>query len=352
MGNGDADHAQWGRPQQWDEAKQPRPKYACTAARPCSELAAETAAAMAAASIAFAATGSNDDATYAAELRSNAASLFEFAASNRGLYHLSITDAAKFYKSWGDDDDLGWAAAWLARSTADAGKKASYIAAAESYAAAVGWEGAEQSWDGKTPGLNLLLYKLTGKQQHKTMVEKFLAKWMPGEGNTVAYTPQGLAWYMKWGPLRYAANTALIAVGYADALDSSGSGGAGGGADARAREYTSWARGQIQYMLGHANTLGPNGAGFSYLVGYGDHFPRKVHHQMATCPKAPAACDWNTFNDESKPNAYTLYGALVGGPGKDDSFDDKRSDYIKNEVTLDYNAGFTSVLAALIQFDA
>jgi hypothetical protein len=104
-------------------------------------------------------------------------------------------------------------------------------------------------------------------------------------------------------------------------------------------------------MLGD-NTIGPNGVGYSFLVGYGDHYPKKVHHQMATCPKAPANCDWNTFNDESKDNAFTLYGALVGGPGNDDSFEDKRSDYIKNEVTLDYNAGFTSVLAALVQLDA
>lgn len=49
---------------------------------------------------------------------------------------------------------------------------------------------------------------------------------------------------------------------------------------------------------------------------------------------------------------YTLYGALVGGPGIDDSYEDRRADYIKNEVTLDYNAGFTSVLAALVQLDS
>jgi len=35
------------------------------------------------------------------------------------------------------------------------------------------------------------------------------------------------------------------------------------------------------------------------------------------------------------------------GPGVDDSYVDVRSDYVKNEVAVDYNAGFTGVLAAL-----
>ena len=35
------------------------------------------------------------------------------------------------------------------------------------------------------------------------------------------------------------------------------------------------------------------------------------------------------------------------GPGDDDSYVDVRTDYIKNEVAVDYNAGFTGALAAL-----
>ena len=33
----------------------------------------------------------------------------------------------------------------------------------------------------------------------------------------------------------------------------------------------------------------------------------------------------------------------------DDSLNDKRSDFIENEVTLDYNAAFQSLLAGLLQ---
>jgi endoglucanase len=43
-----------------------------------------------------------------------------------------------------------------------------------------------------------------------------------------------------------------------------------------------------------------------------------------------------------------LYGALVGGPSSpDDAYQDVRTDYVRNEVADDYNAGFTSALARL-----
>ena len=42
-----------------------------------------------------------------------------------------------------------------------------------------------------------------------------------------------------------------------------------------------------------------------------------------------------------------LYGALVGGPGENDDYDDRRNDYVKNEVATDYNAAFQSTLAGM-----
>lgn len=67
----------------------------------------------------------------------------------------------------------------------------------------------------------------------------------------------------------------------------------------------------------------------------------------SSCPNKPATCDWNTYNSPSS-NANILYGALVGGPVDDnDTYVDERSNYIGNEVTTDYNAGFQGAVAAL-----
>jgi hypothetical protein len=59
-----------------------------------SDLAGETAAALAAASIVF----KNVDSTYSNNLLTHAKQLFDFANNYRGKYSDSITDAKKFYK--------------------------------------------------------------------------------------------------------------------------------------------------------------------------------------------------------------------------------------------------------------
>jgi hypothetical protein len=67
----------------------------------------------------------------------------------------------------------------------------------------------------------------------------------------------------------------------------------------------------------------------------------------SSCPPSPTACNWNTFNSPN-PNYYVLTGALVGGPDQNDNYVDSRQTYDQNQVTLDYNAGFQSAVAAFI----
>lgn len=115
----------------------------------------------------------------------------------------------------------------------------------------------------------------------------------------------------------------------------------------RAREID-FARRQLDYILGSS--------GRSFLVGWFDNYPQFPHHAAASCPNMPAPCDWGAFSSPS-PNPQVIRGGLVAGPGgvefnpvdPDDSFCDQRSDYITNEVAIDYNAGFTTALAGLAQ---
>lgn len=67
---------------------------------------------------------------------------------------------------------------------------------------------------------------------------------------------------------------------------------------------------------------------------------------FSTCQAPPAPCGWNEFGN-GQDNAFTLYGALVGGPGSNDNYVDDRTDYIMAEVTCDYNAGFQSAVAGM-----
>ena len=84
------------------------------------------------------------------------------------------------------------------------------------------------------------------------------------------------------------------------------------------------------------------------MVGFGTNFPKQPHHKAAACRSPPAECSWSTFQDLSQDNPHQLDGALVGGPKyANDQYQDIRTDYIMNEVTLDYNAGFQSAVAGL-----
>ena len=68
--------------------------FSITPAKPGSDLAAETAAAMASASILLKSTNP----TYSENLLKRAKQLFEFADKFRGSYHESIPQAADFYR--------------------------------------------------------------------------------------------------------------------------------------------------------------------------------------------------------------------------------------------------------------
>lgn len=69
-----------------------------------------------------------------------------------------------------------------------------------------------------------------------------------------------------------------------------------------------------------------------------------IPNVVRSCPDQPAHCNWNEFSNPG-PNYQMLYGALVGGPNQYDNYTDVRSDYVANEVSCDYNAGFQGAVA-------
>lgn len=329
VGAGGPDHAWWGPAEVMQMA---RPAYKITAACPGSDLAGETAAALAAASIAFRPT----DATYANTLLTHARQLYTFADTYRGKYSDCITDAASFYNSWsGYNDELVWGAIWLYRATSES----AFLSKAQQYYANLSnqqqtsvksykWT---HAWDDKSYGSYVLLAKLTGATQYHEDSQRWLNWWTVGgtalgaDGTRVSYSPGGQAVLDRWGSLRYAANTAFVALVYSDAITD---------ATLKAR-YHDFGLRQINYALGQ------NPSNRSFVVGFGNNPPRNPHHRTAH----GSWTDQISFPTQSR---HILYGALVGGPTTaNDQYTDDRSDYTMNEVATDYNAGFTSALARL-----
>ncbi|WP_435735509.1 glycoside hydrolase family 9 protein [Cellulosimicrobium sp. PMB13] len=327
IGDGDADHKWWGPAEAMQMA---RPAYKVDAACPGSDVAGETAAAMAASSIVF----SDSDPAYAAELRRHAVELYDFADTHRGKYS-DCVPVGSFYNSWsGYQDELVWGAYWLYEATGDA----SYLAKAEQEYAGLSTEPQSSTrsyrwtiaWDDKSYGAYALLAQATGKQQYVDDANRWLDFWTTGyQGQRVRYSPGGQAVLDSWGSLRYAANTAFVALTYGDWLRERGD-------TTRAQTYQDFGERQIGYALGD------NPRNASYVVGYGEGSPQNPHHRTAHG-------SWLDSLAQPVETRHVLYGALVGGPGSpNDAYTDSRTDYVANEVATDYNAGFTSALAYLV----
>jgi len=318
IGDGYADHAFWGRP---EDMTMDRPSFRITANAPGSELAGETAAALAASSFFYRNMGYAD---YADECLQHARKLFEFADKYRGVYTDAIP-VSDFYNDFGGyNDELAWAAAWVAMASRDSAD----IAKAEDMYNEVSMgtgSPSEVSWDDKSAMVFLVMYELTGKTEYKQKAEEFANYILSCEK-----TGKGLIWISssQWGSLRYAANFAM----YATQLVKN---------DIMADAMFNFAESQVNYVLGDT--------GRSYLVGFGNNPPQKAHHRAASCPDRPATCDWSN-KDSPNPNPQIIYGALVGGPDRGDNYVDDRNRFEMTEVADDYNAGFQAAVAGLNAF--
>ncbi|XP_070565078.1 uncharacterized protein [Ptychodera flava] len=314
IGNVQADHGYWGPA---ETMTMDRPAYPVNASHPGSDVVAGTAAAMAAMSIAF----RDHDKSYSDLLLAESRSLWRFAEEYRGKYSDSVPEAS-VYDSNGYMDELIFAALWLHYAT----DEQHYLDfAIDNYYQLNQGRPYSYGWNDALGGLRLLLYKFVKHDLSYRKTTAYIDNWLPGA--RLPYTPLGLVFRSEWGSLRYAATTSFIALVAAEY-------------GIKPNIYRPWAKGQIGYILGDT--------GRSFLVGYGVNPPVKPHHRGSSCPTPPARCGYSERGYKSPdPNPHVLYGAVIGGPDINDYFADDRTDYVHNEVAIDYNAGFQSAVAGL-----
>ncbi|XP_010508282.1 PREDICTED: endoglucanase 15-like [Camelina sativa] len=345
VGDGASDHACWMRP---EDMTTPRPSYRIDAQHPGADLAGETAAAMAAASLAFA----SSNAVYAKKLISHAKSLFNFAKSYPGVYHSSIPKAAGFYTSSGYQDELLWAAAWLHRATGEQTYLDYLIHASSS-----GGVSSIFSWDNKFLGAQVLAAKLVlegkvknvGKMaEYKSMAEQFICNCAQKGSNNIKKTRGGLLWFLPWDNLQYTTAASLVLATYAKYLDAAHTSVRCPRGVLQASELRNLARAQVDYILGS------NPKKMSYMVGYGTNYPRRPHHRGASIVSIkmdhrPVTCKggYGTWFNNPKPNPNVLVGAIVGGPDENDGYGDNRSDPQHGEPDTVTVAPLVGVLAAI-----
>ena len=313
----------------------------------CTSTTAQMAAALAAGYIVF----KDEKPELAANYLKHAESLFKLSDKTRDNTDQGIQGGGNYYKASSFYDDLFYAANFLYMATGDQ----SYLDKCESdYIPEFQLENQSTDkkytwgfcWDDVHQAAALLYYINTGKTEWKEHIKKHLDYWGDGVANSwggnnrVQYTPDGLAWLMQWGSLRHAENTAWLAMLAADKVFTDDA--------ALAKKYNDWAKSQMDYAFGN------NDLGLCYVIGMGDKNPNSVHHRTAS---GVATDMWNDLGKQGADAenakwqteyAHTLYGALEGGPNQDGTFTDEVGSYQNTEVAIDYNAGYTAALCAMI----
>ncbi|KAG0223107.1 hypothetical protein BGW42_006099 [Actinomortierella wolfii] len=316
----------------------PRPSFAITNLKPGTDVAADAAAAFASCSMLY--RDKLNDSTYAATLASHADALYRLAetATPQQVYQNVVPAVACCYASSGFVDDLAWAAAWMFRLTGDA----SYKTKANNYITRLSSKGSfptdEVNWDSKTSFVYVLMTEATiGTADNDMWLQRALkyADVTADPSKPCKFTRGGMYWCD--GSSDSAATTIVANAAFGlrmlttlmnDKPDLKAK------YEEQIQRYEEFTSRQTDYLLGDNPMKTP------YIVGVHYNSPINPHSALAAGGNSP-----NTIDTYPEQEAYTLFGALVGGPDHRDRFKDQRSDWRQSEVALDYNAPFTGLMA-------
>ena len=301
VGDGDSDHAKWEAP---EGQTIDRPVFFATASNPATDEVSVAVAALALQAANYKKQGGTEALLKSKAYLKTAEDLFAFAkkCSNK---QVATQGASPFYKSNNWEDDYCAAAAALYAATG----KEIYKQERDAYYGKLntGWC---LTWDNTWPVAAVL-------KEDYTAVSAFASY---GSKNT----KQGFKMINGWGSARYNASAQFMGLIYDQANQK---------LSMTDGNYSSWATGQMKYLLGN------NKAKRCFVVGYNENAAKYPHHRAAS-----------RSNDagQVREDHYTLLGALVGGPSDEyDTYADNQADYNCNEVALDYNAGLVGAAAGL-----
>lgn len=313
-GDGDVDHQYWGPPelQTYD-----RPTYYCaTPEEPGSDVAGDAAAALALMYINY----KEVDEEYAEKCLTYAKDLYEFGMKYRGN-----SKAQSYYLPRTYLDELMWGSIWLYVATDDQ----TYMDNVDKLMVEKGITNGNsfndnwtQCWDYVLTGVFTKLATLSPNPLYKSIAEDHLDYWQ----NRLKSSPGGIKFLDSWGVCKYPAAESMVQLVY---YKYSGD-----------ESCLDFAKSQIDYILGD----NPNN--MSYVVGFGDKYPKEPHHRAASGKlEGPPA-------DETKnsPFRHILYGALVGGADINDEYHDVVDEYVYSETGLDYNAGLVGAMAGMSKY--
>ncbi|MGN0580550.1 MAG: glycoside hydrolase family 9 protein [Ruminococcus sp.] len=292
-GDGNEDHSYWGAPELQSNSR--RQYWTSNSA---SDIAAEYAAALAVNYINF---GNAEDLKYAE-------ALYKFSTQHNSI----ATDGPTgFYNNSSCRDEQAWAAGWLYLATKNESYKNDCASKQNQY---LGWV---HGWENVDLGAACVYAYITGDWSK-------VNGWIGSQTNSSGYY-----FLDQWGSARYNCSlqfTALVASKNSNA------------------DYSSWCKGQMNYILGD------NPKNTCFVTGFASNSAKNAHHRAASGYQGYEGSDgMNEYTTTYHPTkGHVLIGALVGGPSDaSGTYSDVMNDYKCNEVAIDYNAGLVGAAAAL-----
>jgi len=183
-------------------------------------------------------------------------------------------------------------------------------------------------------------------ESYKSSAEMFICTLIPeSPSSNIEYTPGGLVYRPGGSNLQHATSIAFLELVYANYLTRTSQAITCGNVYVSAQTLRQHAKRQVDYILGD------NPMGLSYMVGYSNYYPQRIHHRASSLPSIRdhpqfIACkEGSIYYNSTNPNPNVLVGAIVGGPDENDDYEDDRTDFRKSEPTTYINAPFVGVLA-------
>ncbi|MBR3267795.1 MAG: glycoside hydrolase family 9 protein [Oscillospiraceae bacterium] len=336
VGSGAEDHKYWQSP---EIDAMSRPAFFVTAEKPATDVVSEAAACLAINCCNF----RDSDPDYAEKCLDYAKALYSFAAGSQKAVLLGEDGPENFYESKKWEDDFCFAGGWLYLITKDH----SYLDQCLKYDDYYAPPGYVLCWNDMWNGVSIIFGRIQdeypdiceetrvaiGRGEYEKldfweMEAKALNTYASGTKDTEA----GYYFVDPWGSARYNTAAQFCALVYdkykngKDVYDPS----------QPDYHFSQWALGQMEYLLGD------NPIGRCYVVGYSENSVKFPHHRAAS---------GLTMANDTAEHKHVLWGALVGGPSKDDTHNDITNDWVDNEVTIDYNAAFVGAAAGMyLQF--
>ncbi|KAL1916704.1 uncharacterized protein VTP21DRAFT_5408 [Calcarisporiella thermophila] len=320
VGDGHVDNGFFGKDV---DIPKPRPAFKVDEKNHGTDVAAGTAAAFASVAMVF--RDLFNETEYADLLLKHAEEVYNFAEMEPyTFYSDSVPQARDFYRSWSYKDELVWGALWLWHAT----KNESYQYKASNYfdVLEVGGSNFPVDWSDLSGACYVFGAQADpNNTKYRREAERYLEAKVALQDGKCRLTRGGLLWCgvsSDHNSVMPALNTAWLLANYAERVDKS-----------KQERYYAFARSQWDYVLGD------NPMNMPYVCGVHKNSPMRPHHAGSH-----GGLGIQHINDPA-PNKNILYGAVVGGPGENDFFEDSRTNYKESEVAIDYQAAFQNLVA-------